>query len=458
MIITVNPATAEPIAEYHAMTSGEIREAITRSYWDYISWREIAISERSALMKRLAKLLRQEKDRHGALISREMGKPLSQAVAEVEKSAWVCDYYADNAASFLKPEESILDGGVRGVVKFEPIGLVLGIMPWTFPFWQVFRFAVPAIMAGNGIILKHSPNVTGSAIAIEQLFRDAGFPAHLYSAVHIDLEDVDRLTGFIIEHPAIQGVSLTGSTAAGRAVAAKSGKALKTSVLELGGSDPYIVLDDADIPKAVDICAAARLLNGGQSCIAAKRFIVQSRVFEQFEHRLLQRMQSAVMGDPFDPAVEVGPLARHDLREQLHSQVTRSVADGARLLCGGTIPEGKGFFYPPTVLSGVHKWMEVYSEETFGPVATLIEAKDDNEAILIANDTRYGLGSAVFSGNTDRALAIADQLDAGCCFINSMVKSDPRMPFGGVKQSGYGRELSSYGMHEFVNIKSLCYK
>ena len=458
MIITVNPATAEPIAEYHAMTSGEIREAITRSYWDYISWREIAISERSALMKRLAKLLRQEKDRHGALISREMGKPLSQAVAEVEKSAWVCDYYADNAASFLKPEESILDGGVRGVVKFEPIGLVLGIMPWNFPFWQVFRFAVPAIMAGNGIILKHSPNVTGSAIAIEQLFRDAGFPAHLYSAVHIDLEDVDRLTGFIIEHPAIQGVSLTGSTAAGRAVAAKSGKALKTSVLELGGSDPYIVLDDADIPKAVDICAAARLLNGGQSCIAAKRFIVQSRVFEQFEHLLLQRMQSAVMGDPFDPAVEVGPLARHDLREQLHSQVTRSVAEGARLLCGGTIPEGKGFFYPPTVLSGVHKWMEVYSEETFGPVATLIEAKDDNEAILIANDTRYGLGSAVFSGNTDRALAIADQLDAGCCFINSMVKSDPRMPFGGVKQSGYGRELSSYGMHEFVNIKSLCYK
>ena len=458
MIITVNPATAEPIAEYHAMTSGEIREAITRSYWDYISWRELAISERSALMKRLAKLLRQEKDRHGALISREMGKPLSQAVAEVEKSAWVCDYYADNAASFLKPEESILDGGVRGVVKFEPIGLVLGIMPWNFPFWQVFRFAVPAIMAGNGIILKHSPNVTGSAIAIEQLFRDAGFPAHLYSAVHIDLEDVDRLTGFIIEHPAIQGVSLTGSTAAGRAVAAKSGKALKTSVLELGGSDPYIVLDDADIPKAVDICAAARLLNGGQSCIAAKRFIVQSRVFEQFEHLLLQRMQSAVMGDPFDPAVEVGPLARHDLREQLHSQVTRSVADGARLLCGGTIPEGKGFFYPPTVLSGVHKWMEVYSEETFGPVATLIEAKDDNEAILIANDTPYGLGSAVFSGNTDRALAIADQLDAGCCFINSMVKSDPRMPFGGVKQSGYGRELSSYGMHEFVNIKSLCYK
>jgi succinate-semialdehyde dehydrogenase/glutarate-semialdehyde dehydrogenase len=458
MIITVNPATEEPIAEYHTMTSGEIREAITLSYWDYISWRDRTLSERSALMKRLAKLLRLEKDQHAALMSREMGKPLSQALAEVEKSAWVCDYYADHAASFLKPEKRDLGDGLLGVVKFEPIGLVLGIMPWNFPFWQVFRFAAPAIMAGNGVMVKHAPNVTGSAIAIEQLFRDAGFPAHLYSAVHIALEEVDILTGFMIDHPAIQGVSLTGSTAAGRAVAAKAGKALKTSVLELGGSDPYIVLDDADIPQAVNLCAAARLLNSGQSCIAAKRFIVHSHVFEQFERLLLERMQSAVMGDPFDPAVEIGPLARHDLREQLHNQVTRSVADGARLLCGGKIPEGKGFFYPPTVLSGVHKWMEVYSEETFGPVATLIQAKDDSEAVLIANDTPYGLGSAVFSGNTERALTIADQLEAGCCFINSMVKSDPRLPFGGVKQSGYGRELSSYGIHEFVNIKSLCFK
>ena len=279
MIITVNPATAEPIAEYHTMTSGDIREAITLSYWDYISWKDRPLSERSQLMKRLAKLMRIEKDQHAALISREMGKPFSQAVAEVEKSAWVCDFYAEHAASYLKPEERDLDGGMRGMVKFEPIGLVLGIMPWNFPFWQVFRLAAPAIMAGNGIILKHAPNVTGSAIAIEQLFRDAGFPANIYRAVHIDLDDVDRLTGFIIDHPAIQGVSLTGSTAAGRAVAAKSGKALKTTVLELGGSDPYIVLDDADIPEAVNICAAARLLNSGQSCIAAKRFIVHARVF-----------------------------------------------------------------------------------------------------------------------------------------------------------------------------------
>ncbi len=456
MIITVNPATGEPIAEYHAMTSGELRETITLSYWDYISWRQFTLAERSALMRRLAKLLRQEKEQHAALISREMGKPFAQAVAEVVKSALVCDYYADHAELFLQPEECELDGGARGVVKFEPIGLVLGIMPWNFPFWQVFRLAAPAIMAGNGIILKHAPNVTGSAIAIEQLFRDAGFPAHLYRAVHIGLEDVDSLTGFIIDHPAIQGVSLTGSTAAGRAVAAKAGRAMKTSVLELGGSDPYIVLDDADIPRAVEICAAARLLNSGQSCIAAKRFIVHSHVIAEFEQLLLQRMQSVVIGDPFNPDVEVGPLARLDLRDQLHHQVTLSVSEGARLLCGGVIPDGPGFFYPPTLLSGIHKGMRAYSEETFGPVATLIEARDDGEAVLIANDTPYGLGSAVFSASTERALAIAEQLEAGNCFINSSVKSDPRLPFGGVKQSGYGRELSSYGIREFVNVKCIC--
>ena len=357
--------------------------------------------------------------------------------------------------SYLKPEETLLDGGARGVVKFEPLGLVLGVMPWNFPFWQVFRFAAPAIMAGNGIIVKHSPNVTGSAIAIEALFREAGFPDHLYRTLHIALEDVDRLTGFIIDHPAVKAVSVTGSTAAGRAVAAKSGRALKRSVLELGGSDPYIVLDDADLELAVEQCVAARLLNAGQSCIAGKRFIVHTSVIDQFEALFLKRMKSAVLGDPFDPAVEVGPIARFDLREQLHSQVLRSVSQGARLLCGGEIPSRKGFFYPPTVLSGVCRGMAVYSEETFGPVATLIVAGDDLEAVRIANDTPYGLGSAVFSGSNERAIAVADQLEVGNCFINSMVKSDPRLPFGGVKESGYGRELSSYGIREFVNIKTL---
>ena len=455
MILTLNPATEEVIAEYQTMRSGEIEEILSVSHQDYLSWREVSMQERSALMRHLAQLLRDQKERHAALISREMGKPLAQAVAEVVKCAWVCDFYAQQAPLFLKPEEIDLDGGARGVVKCEPIGPVLGIMPWNFPFWQVFRFAAPAIMAGNAVIVKHSPNVTGSAIAIEELFREAGFPGHLYRTVHIALEDVDALTGFMIDHPAVKAVSVTGSTAAGRAVAAKAGRALKKSVLELGGSDPYIVLDDADLAVAVEQCIAARLLNSGQSCVAAKRFIVHTSVMEQFESLFLHRMKSAIMGDPFDPAVEVGPIARLDLRQQLHDQVSRSVAQGARLLCGGEIPSRKGFFYPPTILSGVRKGMAACSEETFGPVATLIEAEDDHEAVMIANDTPYGLGSAIFSANRERALAIADRLDVGNCFINSMVKSDPRLPFGGVKESGYGRELSIYGIKEFVNIKTV---
>ncbi len=455
MILTVNPATEEVIAEYQTMTSGEIEEILNHSHRDFLSWRMVSSQERSTLMRRLAGLLRDQKEHHAALISREMGKPLAQAVAEVVKCSWVCDFYAEHAALFLKPEESDLDGGARGVVKFEAVGLVLGVMPWNFPFWQVFRFAVPAVMAGNAALVKHSPNVTGSAIAIEELFREAGFPEHLYRTVHIALEDVDRLTGFMIDHPAVKAVSVTGSTAAGRAVAAKAGRALKRSVLELGGSDPYIVLDDADLALAVDQCVAARLLNCGQSCIAAKRFLVHASVMAQFEALLLHRMKSAIMGDPFDPAVEVGPIARSDLRAQLHDQVSRSIAQGARLLCGGVMPSGKGFFYPPTILSGVSKGMTAYSEETFGPVATLIEVGDDREAVMIANDTPYGLGSAIFSANRERALAIADRLDVGNCFINSMVKSDPRLPFGGVKESGYGRELASYGIREFVNIKTV---
>ena len=454
MIITINPATEEPIAEYQTMTSCEIEEILQVSRRDALSWKKVSLEDRSVLMRALAELMREQKERHAALITLEMGKPLAQAVAEVVKSAWVCDYYADNAEQYLKQEESLLDGGVRGLVTFEPIGLVLGIMPWNFPFWQVLRFAAPAIMAGNGIIVKHAPSVTGSAIALEELFREAGFPEHLYRTVHIDLEDVDRLTGFMIDHSAIQGVSVTGSTAAGRAVAAKAGRAIKRSVLELGGSDPYIVLDDADIPEAVAICAAARLLNCGQSCISAKRFIVQSSVIKEFERLLLQRMEASVMGDPFDATVDIGPMARRDLREQLHAQVSGSVEQGALLLCGGEIPERKGFFYPPTLLSGVQKGMAAYDEETFGPVAVIIEAEDDDDAIRIANDTAYGLGSAVFSRDIDRALAVGDQLETGNCFINSSVKSDPRLPFGGVKESGYGRELSRYGICEFVNIKS----
>jgi succinate-semialdehyde dehydrogenase/glutarate-semialdehyde dehydrogenase len=454
MIVTINPATGEKIAEYPVMIAGQLDGVLRQAEADFRRWRSTSFAERSACMKRLAELLRERAAEHGRLITLEMGKPLGQAVAEVNKCAWVCDYFADHAEEFLRPEESEIDGS-RGVVRFEPLGVILGVMPWNFPYWQVIRFAAPAMMAGNGIVVKHAPNVTGCSIAIEQLFRDAGFPEHLYRAVHIDLDEVDRLTGFMIDHPVIKAVSVTGSTGAGRAVATKAGRALKRSVLELGGSDPYIVLDDADLRQAVDACVAGRLLNAGQSCIAAKRFIVQSGVIGEFTRMIVEKMQRAVMGDPFREGTEVGPIARADLRDLVHSQVQRSVEAGAALLCGGHVPNAPGCYYPPTVLSGVKKGMAAYEEEIFGPVATIIEVADDDEAVAVANDSDYGLGSAVFSGSAERALAVAEQLETGNCFVNAMVKSDPRLPFGGVKHSGYGRELSHHGIREFVNIKTL---
>ncbi|MGC8775561.1 MAG: NAD-dependent succinate-semialdehyde dehydrogenase [Chlorobaculum sp.] len=453
MIVTINPATGERLAEYPVMIAGQIDTVLRQADGDFRQWRNSSFGERRTCMKRLGELLRAEATEHGQLITLEMGKPLSQAVAEVNKCAWVCDYFADHAEEFLQPEESEIDGA-KGIVAFEPLGVILGVMPWNFPYWQVLRFAAPILMAGNGIVVKHAPNVTGCAIAIEKLFRDAGFPEHLYRAVHIDLDEVDRLTGFMIDHPVIKAVSVTGSTGAGQAVAAKAGKALKRSVLELGGSDPYIVLEDADLAQAVDACVAGRLLNAGQSCIAAKRFIVRKEIVGEFTKKIVHRMQTAVMGDPFAKGSEVGPIAREDLRDLVHSQVQRSVEAGAELLCGGHVPNAPGWYYPPTVLSGVKAGMPAYSEEIFGPVATIIEVADDEEAVAVANDSEFGLGSAVFSQDVERALAIARRLEAGSCFINTMVKSDPRLPFGGVKQSGYGRELSHHGIREFVNIKT----
>lgn len=454
MIVTINPATEEQLASYPAMSAGKIEHVLEAAGKAAGQWRTFSFSERKACMQKLAVLLREGKDEYAALITTEMGKPLGQASAEVEKSAWVCDYYAEHAETFLQPEKVDVDG-IQGLVTFDPLGVILGVMPWNFPFWQVFRFAAGVMMAGNGIVVKHAPNVTGSAIAIETLFREAGFPEDLYRTLHIDLEDVDEMVGKIIAHPVIRAVSVTGSTGAGIAVASKAGSALKRSVLELGGNDPYIVLDDAELSQAVDHCIAARLLNAGQSCIAAKRFIVHTSVREEFLAMLMERMTQKVMGDPFDASVDLGPVARLDLRDQLHRQVEQSRKEGATILCGGEIPDMKGYFYPATVVTDVRPGMAVYQEETFGPVATVIEASSDDEAVRIANDSPYGLGSAVFSADQARARSIAARLEAGNCFINSMVKSDPRLPFGGVKQSGYGRELSMYGIREFVNIKTL---
>ncbi len=457
LITSINPATEEVIANYEEMTKDELLAVVDASQKDYKEWRHTSFQERSNKLHTLARCLRDDKARLANLITLEMGKPLREAEGEVEKCAWVCEFYADKAEDYLKPE--YIDSEARkSWVAFEPIGLVLGIMPWNFPLWQVFRFAAPAVMAGNGCLVKHAPNVTGCALAIDELFIKAGYPDNLYKSLLISIENVNERVGQIIEHPHIRAVTLTGSTGAGRKIAEKSGHALKKNVLELGGSDPYIILEDADLDEAINSCVFSRLQNAGQSCIAAKRYLVSEKIKPEFEQKLIEMLSKKVMGDPMDPKTDIGPMARLDLRDELHNQVERSVAKGAKVLIGGEKPDRKGYFYPPTVLTDIGPEMPVYYEETFGPVASIISFKTDQEALDIANDSPFGLGSAVFSKNIERAQELASQIDAGNCFINSMVKSDPRLPFGGIKDSGYGRELSYFGIREFVNIKTVFIK
>jgi succinate-semialdehyde dehydrogenase/glutarate-semialdehyde dehydrogenase len=381
----------------------------------------------------------------------EMGKPIRQGRSEVEKCAWVCEYYADNALEMLQPEKIATDAG-NSFVTFRPLGVILAIMPWNYPFWQVFRFAAPGLMAGNAAVLKHASNVPGCALAIEDVFNKAGFPENLFRNVLISGEQ----TKGVIEHPLIKAVTLTGSNFAGQAVASTAGKLLKKSVLELGGSDPYIVLEDADLQSAAKTCVESRLLNSGQSCIAAKRFVVIEDVRRRFEDMFIAYMQTKKMGNPMEEDIDIGPQARFDLRDDLHRQVAQSIEKGAKCLLGGEIPNGKGAYYPATVLSGIQKGMPAYEEEVFGPVAAIISVKDEREAIQVANDTSFGLGAAIFTEDLERGERIATyELEAGCCFVNAFVKSDPRLPFGGIKSSGYGRELSHYGIKEFVNIKTV---
>ena len=448
---TINPASGAVVASYEETSPEAVQAIIASAHQAYLEWRSTSFSQRAALMRRAADVLRGNAREYARLMAEEMGKPIRDGIAEIQKCAGGCDYFAENAERFLAPEPVATEAR-KSYVAFNPLGVVLAVMPWNFPFWQVFRFASPGLMAGNAGVLKHASNVPGCALAIEQVFRKAGFPEHLFRTLLIGSKEVTA----VIEHPLVRAVTLTGSGPAGRAVAGKAGAMLKKTVLELGGSDPYLVLEDADLEQAAALCTKGRLINTGQSCIAAKRFIVVDKVRSRFEELFVERMSAARFGDPLSEQTELGPLARHDLRDALHDQVQRSVAVGARCLLGGKIPDGPGAYYPPTVLTDVEKGMPAYQEELFGPVAAVIPVKDEEGAIAVANDSVFGLGGAVLTGDRERGERIArERIESGCVFVNEAVRSDARLPFGGVKESGYGRELSNYGIKEFVNIKSV---
>lgn len=448
---SVNPATDTLIASYNVMPGQEVEARIQMAEKAFREWRHTPISDRSRLLERAAEILDERHQDLSRVISLEMGKILSESEAEVAKCAATCRHYAKNAAGFLAPERIQTDA-VLSYVGFEPLGVILAVMPWNFPFWQVFRFAAPALMAGNAGLLKHASNVTGCARAIESVFTDAGFPEGLFSHLVIPGSRVAQ----VIDHPLVKAVTLTGSESAGISVAVQAGKNIKKSVLELGGSDAYLILEDADIDMAAEVCAHSRLINAGQSCIGAKRFIPVAAIYDRFLEAFRARMAETLIGDPFDRTVDIGPLARLDLRRQLHQQVLNSIQKGADCILGGTPLSAPGAFYPPTILTGVEKGMPAYDEELFGPVAAVIRARDEKHAIQMANDSIFGLGAAVFTQDLARGEAIAaKELEAGSCFVNTFVRSDPRLPFGGIKASGYGRELSRYGILEFVNIKTV---
>ena len=450
MLTSIDPATGRELAKFPELDTAGIDAAIGRSWSVRHDWRDGGLQMRTALMRSVAGVLRADKARYAALLTTEMGKPIVEAEAEVEKCAWTASWIADNAARLLA-DEPIESTATRSYVRFQPLGVVLAVMPWNFPFWQAFRAALPALAAGNVMLLKHSSNVPQSALAIEEVFREAGVPEGVFQTLLIGSAAVER----IIADRRVAGVTLTGSEMAGSLVAAAAGKALKKSVLELGGSDPFIVLRDADVAVAATVACRARNQNNGQSCISAKRFIVEEAIADEFEERFAKAVAALKLGDPMDRGIQVGPLAREDLVEDLERQVTESVRLGAQALTGGKRGNRDGYFFEPTVLVNVRPGMPAYHEETFGPVASVIRTKDAEDAVRVANDTDFGLGASIWTADVDGALKLAERVEAGLVFVNGMVASDARLPFGGVKRSGYGRELSSYGIKEFVNIQTV---
>jgi len=451
---SVNPFTGEILQTYREYTADETLSILQSVDNAYRQWRTTSFGLRSGLMKKLQAKLTANREALALLMVSEMGKVRREALGEIDKCALVCGYYAENCEAFLQPE-IVKTEASESYIAFQPIGTILAVMPWNFPFWQVFRFLAPALMAGNAGVLKHASNVSGCALAIEQLVQAAGFPENVFRTLLVGSSGVKS----IIDHPLVKAVTLTGSTPAGKAVASAAGAALKKSVLELGGSDPYLILADADVKEAARLCVTSRLLNAGQSCIGAKRFIVADEVYEAFKSEFVELMKGAACGDPLDPATAIGPLARTDLRDELHQQVETSRNLGATVVMGGYIPVGRAAFYPPTVLENVVPGMPAYQEELFGPVAVLYRFKTEEEAIRVANDTVFGLGAGIFTSDPGKGKMLAEKgLEAGCVFVNDFVKSDPRLPFGGIKESGYGRELSGFGVREFVNIKTIVVK
>lgn len=447
----INPFTGDLVKEYQTLSGPEVGAKLDLAERAFLSWKTLSYAARSKYLESISEVLESKKRHLAELMALEMGKPIKAGMAEISKCALVCRYYAEHAEEFLS-QETVHTDASESYITFQPLGVVLAVMPWNFPFWQCFRFLAPGLMAGNTAILKHASNVPGCALAIEDVLREAGLPENVFQTLLVGSNEVEE----IIKNPVVKAVTLTGSTGAGMKVAGLAASLLKKAVLELGGSDPYLIFEDADIDLAASKCAESRLINTGQSCIAAKRFIVLEQVAENFIASFREKMSARVPGDPMEEETEIGPMATVKLRDDLHDQVLKSIAAGAECILGGNIEPGAHAFYPPTILTGVKKGMPAYDEELFGPVASVIIVKDEAEAIRVANDTVFGLGSAVFTRDMNRATRMAESMiDAGCCFINDYVRSIPELPFGGIKQSGYGRELGVYGIKEFVNVKTI---
>jgi len=450
-INTYNPATGEKLDHYHLMTSDDADHAVTRSQEAYINWRKTSFETRAKLFNTLADLMEARVDDLASLMTREMGKVEAQGKQEVELCAQICRYTAEHGASFLEDDHRIFEGG-RAIVTYQPLGVILGIQPWNFPLYQVIRYSACNIMAGNTTVLKHAKNVFGMALAIQQLYEDAGFPKNVYQSLLID----GKTASGLIKHKYVRGVTFTGSDEVGKSVAKEAAAMSKKTVMELGSNDAYLVLSDADIDIAVETCIKGRVINNGETCVAAKRFVVVDSVYQAFTEKFIAQCKRLKVGDPTDDATDLGPMAREDLRDELHEQVKTSIDKGATLSLGGEVPDTKGYYYPITVLENVSKGMPAYDDELFGPVASIIKAKDDSQAMEIANDSRYGLGGGIFSTDTDRAIALAkNEFDTGMININGYSLAQPNLPFGGVKDSGYGREHGGFGIREFVNIKTI---